>query len=99
MHLARRPPQERANATPVSLVYLNTLIWINSPERGKRAACADKLAARPEQTAPAATHDANANKPAMLTTAITIRPLIMVNVSSSILNMRHLIEIEPAIAS
>ena len=40
---------------------------------------------------PAATHDANANKPAMQTTAITTRPLIMVNVSSSILNIRHLI--------
>ena len=41
---------------------------------------------------PAAYHHPNANKPAMPTTAITIRPLIMVNVSSSILNIRHLIE-------
>ena len=41
---------------------------------------------------PAATHDANASNPPMQTTAITIRPLIMVNVSSSILIIRHLIE-------
>jgi hypothetical protein len=41
---------------------------------------------------PAATHHPNANIPAMHTTAITIRPLIMVNVSSSTLNIRHLIE-------
>ena len=34
----------------------------------------------------------NANKPAMQTTAIAIRPLIMVNVSSSTLNIWHLIE-------
>ena len=40
----------------------------------------------------AATHATSANKPPMQTTAITIRPLIMVNVSSSILNIRHLIE-------
>ena len=44
---------------------------------------------------PAATHDANANKPPMQTTAITIRPLIMVKVSSSILIMRHLLETQP----
>ena len=43
----------------------------------------------------AATHDANANKPPMQTTAITIRPLIMVKVSSSILIMRHLLETQP----
>ena len=41
---------------------------------------------------PAASHHPNANKPATQTTAITRRPLIMVNVSSSTLNIRHLIE-------
>jgi hypothetical protein len=40
----------------------------------------------------AESHYPNANKPAMQTTAITIRPLIMVNVSSSTLNIWHLIE-------
>jgi hypothetical protein len=41
---------------------------------------------------PAASHHPNANKPAMQPTAITIRPLIMVNVSSLTLNIPHLIE-------
>jgi len=34
----------------------------------------------------------SANKPAMQTTAIAVRPLIMVNVSSPTLNIWHLIE-------
>jgi hypothetical protein len=37
-------------------------------------------------------HHPNANKPPTQTTAITIRPLIMVNVSSLTLNIPHLIE-------
>ena len=41
---------------------------------------------------PAASHPPNANKPAMQTTAIAIRLLIMVNVSSLTLNIPHLIE-------
>jgi hypothetical protein len=39
---------------------------------------------------PSSSHHPNANKPAMQPTAITIRPLIMVNVSSLTLNIPHL---------